>query len=856
MIFKIFLIPLILLAKTSSGNTIATNTSISPEQARIIFINSTLTNLSKKELQKLCSEFKISDKGTREELLIRLKSFLALEKEETNKKIEKEAPQKNVIIIERADEGEYLKLEDTDQEIISASGNVHLIYNKIRLKTEKLKLNTRTKEMMCEGNVILFDGAKELTGERIFYNLDTGYGVVYNGESQLGSLIYRGERIKKSKDDLYIIDRGRFTSCDEPNPHYYIEAKKVWVYPNDKIILIDAYYVVSGVKTCWLPLYFRFEKGTGIITSWGKRRIEGWYMQNTYKFSITKNDTGNLKFDHYQKRGEYLGLDYHYKKEDSEILSSISGAYDKKLFGDSNINPETGEIERNYRWKLSFKNRYAFNQDENNKGFNTTLRANFFKMSDYAFIQDFEMYRSVQPGFHYYDLPIIRNELYNQDANVWYVDISDNRKNTSLNIKTRWNFQWNRVSEKWILTESSLPEINYTFTGSLWEMPNKTATNTNIKFRIYPNLKYSFNLNFYHKDYYDYNTGNYLKSLNYRNLSFNLSRSFAIFNFFQYIPSIGVGDVAYWPYNVSEQEKYNYERMSYTFGSFSDTLQLGPSSFNLRAVHRINWRFQMPPPEDEYGRVTMHNISISQNTSFIKGLSFTASTSYDLRTKRNEKLKGIERKRFSDLNTQANFNLTKNLNISESYIYSIRYSKPLTSNLSLSYRLTPFYLPLISKEWDFSFSSRWNHNFTSPQSSVLNINFLLNFKIGKDWDFSISTYSVNEKLYLYSKSLSKRYYGEYRNFFIDLLNSVNIFQPSKMRNSYFKLRSASIFASHNLHCWQMSFGYSLQQRFLNFGTSTQYPYFEHSFWLKINMKYESRIGIDERIETRPPEFGY
>ena len=97
--------------------------------------------------------------------------------------------------------------------------------------------------------------------------------------------------------------------------------------------------------------------------------------------------------------------------------------------------------------------------------------------------------------------------------------------------------------------------------------------------------------------------------------------------------------------------------------------------------------------------------------------------------------------------------------------------------------------------------------------------------------------------------------GEYeqRNFFIDLLNSMNIFQPSKMRDSYFKLKSANISISHDLHCWEMAAGYTMSQRYFNYGRITQYPYFEHSFWLRVSMKIETSLGLDEEFETEPPE---
>ncbi len=857
---------LLLITAPAISQTTNTNNFIKSEQAKIIYIDSTITNLSKQELQKICEKLNISSDGSKKNLITRLSAFLKQSSKENNntKTSNKKETLQDVIIIERADGGEYLKIDENNQEILTAFGNVQLAYNKIRIKTEKIKLNVQTKDMMCEGNVILFDGSKEITGEKIFYNLNTEYGVIYKGKSKIGEIIYTGEKIKKGENDLYIIDKAQFTSCNEEPPHYYIEARKVWVYPNNKIVLLDAYYVIAGVKTCWLPLYFRFQKGTAIITSWGKRSTEGWYIQNTYRYKISQNDRGDIKFDHYQKRGEYLGIDYYNKSNDSEIIASAGGAYDKKLFNNnSNINPATGEIERDYRGKVSIKGRYTFNRDKENKNNNTSIWVNVFKMSDYSFIQDFELYRETKPGIHYNDKPIIYNDLYNQQENDWYININDTRDNSSLNINTKWHYQWNQINKEWVLTEKQFPSISYQFNGTLWAPPKQTEkTNQKRGISLYPNLNYNISLGFSHIDYYDYTTGDYSKSLNSRQAQVNLSKTFGISKIFQYIPSIGIGDKAYWPYNVTEAEKYNYEKDTYSYGNFSDILQIGPSSLYFRAAHNLQWRFTNPPPEDEYGKITAHSISFSHNNSFITGLTFSANTSYDLRVKKNESLNGIEKDRFSDLYTSLRVSMIKNITLNEGYTYSIRNSQPLTSNLSLNYSLSSFSLPFIQTNNSFSANIIWNHNFPNPRASILNIDFNLNLKISKVWNVNISSHSVNEKLYLYSETLAKKYevevteknVGEYehRNFFVDLLNSINFFEPSKRKASYFKLRNASINVTHDLHCWQMSFGYTLQQRYFNYGISTQYPYYEHSFWLKINMKFESKLGIDEQIRTEPP----
>lgn len=837
------------------------------DQKRIIFIDTTLSNSSKKDLIKLCMNLKISPKGTKKELIIRIRSYLSLtEKDDRSEKKEREITDiKDVVIIENADEGEYLRIRDNNQEILTAEGNVHLRYNKIKLKADKVKLNNQTKEMLCEGNVVLFDGSKELTGEKIFYNLDTEMGIIYQGKSRIGDLIYKGNKIKKVQDDAFIISKGTFTSCDEEPPHYYIEAKKLWIYPNNKIVLLDAYYVIADVKVFWIPFFIRFEKGTGIITSWGKRRVEGWYMQNTLRFRLSKDAKGNIKFDHYQKRGEYAGVDLHQNSRDSEILLSTSGAYDKKIYGDSNINPDTGELDREYQGKVSFKNRLTFNRDSKNDNYNTTIRASIFRQSDYSYIKDFETYRPIKPGFHYYDKPILHNDLYNQDVNKWYIDLTDIRKNSSFYIRANWHFQWNPILEEYRLNYANVPELSYSLNGVLGESPSQfstTNTKTNTGFGFYPKIRYNTSIKLTHQDYFD-EDGNFIKSIDSRLFNLTLSRSFGLYSFINYRPSAGIGDQAYWAYDVDESEKKNYERNTYSYGNLGQALQLGPSSFYFNFNHALKYRFEEPDESNEYGKIVSHSMGLGQRSVPFSGLTFQANTSYDLRTKKGEKLVGIERSRFSDLNTQLNLTAIRNISVSERYIYSIRYNKPLTSNLNFNYSVKDIPFPIINKIDRFTFNSIWNHNIQNPRNSNLNLNNTFEVKISKNWRFNLSTHTVNEKLYLYSKSLAKKYeieeteknVGEYehRNFFVDLFNSINIFQPSKMQNSYFKLKSANISVLHDLHCWEMAFGYTLSQRYFNYGRITQYPYFEHSFYLRINMKIETELGVKEEYQTEPPE---
>ena len=428
-----------------------------------------------------------------------------------------------------------------------------------------------------------------------------------------------------------------------------------------------------------------------------------------------------------------------------------------------------------------------------------------------------------------------------------------------------------------------MPDFHYSLHGIIGENPNaptfvqQKETNTvastnklntptiipsisntsNASSGFYPKINYNLALNLSHLDQYD-QYGMYLYSENIRSTSLDLSRDFVLTRFLTYRPDVGIGETSILPYNVSSEQILNDQIGTYQYGDVNQTLQLGPSSFYLNMQHTYEGRFTEPPIDIEFGKTIINHLAFNQFTSLINGFSYRGSSGVDLRTTQGEGIKEIDHTRFDDFNNLFDMTLIRNIYFSEDYIYSIRYGQPLTSNMLFNYSMANLNFPQLDMKGAYKFSTIWNHSFQNPRSSNMTIINNLDFDIGKYWKLHISTHSLNENLYLYSQSLVNGYQVQYlhRNFITDLLNSINIFSPSVMKNSYFKLKQANISVDHDLHCWTMSFGYSLNQRFFNYGATTQYPYLESSVWLKISMKIEPEIGMNETVTTQPPSIVY
>ncbi len=99
--------------------------------------------------------------------------------------------------------------------------DVLLEYQDIKIHTDKLTYNFKTKDVVAEGHVILDQGPTRLTGEHIVFNLDSKTGTFFNATGALQpDMYFVGEKIERLAEDRYRLTNGMFTSCDLDKPSW------------------------------------------------------------------------------------------------------------------------------------------------------------------------------------------------------------------------------------------------------------------------------------------------------------------------------------------------------------------------------------------------------------------------------------------------------------------------------------------------------------------------------------------------------------------------------------------------------------------------------------------------------------
>lgn len=139
--------------------------------------------------------------------------------------------------------------------------NAKVTYQQIELVADYIELNLETKEIYAEGRPdstgtlvgqpVFKDGNEEFESKSLRYNFETEKGIITDVVTKQGEGFVHSTRTKKISKDAFILQRGKYTTCDADHPHFYLHLSKAKVISNKKIITGPAYMVLED-----FPLYF------------------------------------------------------------------------------------------------------------------------------------------------------------------------------------------------------------------------------------------------------------------------------------------------------------------------------------------------------------------------------------------------------------------------------------------------------------------------------------------------------------------------------------------------------------------------------------------------------------------------
>ncbi|NPD92961.1 LPS-assembly protein LptD [Prevotella sp. PMUR] len=338
---------------------------------------------------------------------------------------------------------------DANSGYVYLYGNANVKYQDMNLQSDRIYMNLDSSLVHATGaedslgNIVgtpVFNmGSDSYQNDTIAFNFKTKKGLISEvyTEQQDGFLTSKLAK-RNSKGELFL-QHGRYTTCDEPHPDFYIALSRAKVRPGKDVVFGPAYLVVADVP---LPLaipygFFPFSKSYSsgfIMPTYGDETERGFYLRDGgYYFAISDKMDLKLIGEIYTKGSWGLSAASNYRKR-YKFSGSFFASYQNTVNGEKNM-PD-------YSKQTSFKIQWSHRQDAKANPFRSLSASVNFATSSYERNNLTSMYNP---------------QSYTQSTRTSSVSMSNTFSNIGLTLSTTMNLNQNMRNSTISMT---LPDLN------------------------------------------------------------------------------------------------------------------------------------------------------------------------------------------------------------------------------------------------------------------------------------------------------------------------------------------------------------------------------------------------------------
>ena len=257
-----------------------------------------------------------------------------------------------------------------------ASGIARLFGN-AQVKYQDMDLQSEQIYMQMDSSLVHATGARDTLGQKfgtpvfkmgsdtyesdtMAFNFKTKKGLIQNVYTQQDEGFMVSEISKRNEKGELFLQHGRYTTCDQPHPDFYIALSRAKVRPGKDVVFGPAYLVVADVPLPFAIPYgfFPFTKSYSsglIMPTYGDETSRGFYLRDGgYYFAVSDKWDLKLLGEIYTKGSWGLSAASNYRKR-YRYSGSFYASYQNSVTGDKNM-PD-------YVKSTSFKIQWSHHQD-------------------------------------------------------------------------------------------------------------------------------------------------------------------------------------------------------------------------------------------------------------------------------------------------------------------------------------------------------------------------------------------------------------------------------------------------------------------------------------------------------------
>lgn len=230
------------------------------------------------------------------------------------------------------------------------------------------------------GNPVFKMGSDTYQSDTMAFNFKTKKGFIQQVYTEQQEGYLTSQLSKRGANGELYLQHGRYTTCDEPHPDFYLALSRAKVRPGKDVVFGPAYLVVCDVP---LPLaipygFFPFTKSYSsgfIMPTYGDETERGFYLRDGgYYFAISDQMDLKLLGEVYTKGSWGVSAASNYRKR-YRYSGSFYGSYQNSVTGEKNL-PD-------YSKTTSFKIQWSHRQDAKANPYSTLSASVNFATSSY-----------------------------------------------------------------------------------------------------------------------------------------------------------------------------------------------------------------------------------------------------------------------------------------------------------------------------------------------------------------------------------------------------------------------------------------------------------------------------------------
>jgi LPS-assembly protein len=318
-----------------------------------------------------------------------------------------------------------------------ARGNVQISKADKKLTADYIRYDHKNRHAFAQGNVVLTVGQDILSGSQLDIDLEKQVGWIENAYLFLkeNNFHITADKIEKTGEKTYRIDRATFTTCDGPSPSWKISGRDVKIKEDGSGTAKHAVVRARKVPVLYSPFFYypaRKDRQTGfLMPQFGESGRMGYFYTQPFFWAISESADATFYANYMSNRGIKPGAEFRYVLNDrSRGTFMLDGLNDDKTDEGGPSSDEYGYRDAGEEVLRTNENRYWLRMSHHQQ-----IPMGIFAKLDLDIARDQDYLRDFREGHMGYE---DTNDYFRKVFHRQLDDYNDPIRTNRLNLNRLW----------------------------------------------------------------------------------------------------------------------------------------------------------------------------------------------------------------------------------------------------------------------------------------------------------------------------------------------------------------------------------------------------------------------------------